>query len=284
MGKYRRLLISFDGSESSRNALKQAIKLAGTDNEWIEALSVMPTYEGDLELVGISDIQGVLKGPTGKLLDEARGIAVAEGAEIITEIEHGKVYERIVDAADKKDCDLIVMGRKGLQSVKRMLMGSVTSRVIGHAHKDVLVVPMDASIGCKKILLATDGSKYGMAAAEHAVNFASSYGGDLTAVSVVYVTDEFYAQAPHLVEQMVEKAKGFLEDIKKKAEASGVKIETAVREGEAYEKIVDLADEKSADIIFMGSHGRTGIEKLLMGSVTEKVIGHASCPVMVVRP
>ena len=57
-----------------------------------------------------------------------------------------------------------------------------------------------------------------------------------------------------------------------------------MREGNAYEKIVDIADEQNADIIFMGSHGRTGIKKLLMGSVTEKVIGHASCPVIVVRP
>ncbi len=284
MGKYRRLLISFDGSESSRNALKQAIKLAGTEKEWIEALSVMPAYEGDLEFIGISDIKGVMGGPTEKLLAEAREIAVAEGTEIMTDIEQGKVYERIVDVADKKDCDLIVMGRRGLQRVERMLMGSVTSRVIGHTHKDVLVVPRDASIGWKNIFLAADGSKYGMAAAERAVNFACSYGGDLTAVSVVDVTDEFYAQAPHLVEQMVEKAKEFLEDIKKKAEASGVKIETSVREGEAYEKIVDLADEKNADIIFMGSHGRTGLKKMLMGSVTEKVIGHAPCPVMVVRP
>ena len=284
MGKYRRLLISFDGSESSRNALKQAIKLAGAEKEWIEALSVMPAYEGDIEFIGVSDIKGVLEGPKEKLLAEAKDIAGAEGAEIMTDIEYGKVYERIVDVADKKDCDLIVMGRRGLDRVERMLMGSVTSRVIGHTHKDVLVVPRDATIGWKNILLATDGSKYSMAAAEHAVNFASSYGGDLTAVSVVDVTDEFYAQAPHLVERMGEKAKEFLEDIKRKAEASGVKIETAVREGNTYEKIVDLADEKSADIIFMGSHGMTGLKKLLMGSITEKVIGHASCSVMVARP
>ena len=284
MGKYRRLLVAFDGSISGRNALKQAIKLAGTEKEWIETLSVMPAYEGELEFTGISDIKGVLEGPANKLLEEVREIASAEGAEIVTGIEHGIVYEKIVDVADKKECDLIIMGRRGLRRVERMLMGSVTSRVIGHTHKDVLVVPRDASIGWGNILLAVDGSEFGMAAAEHAMNFASSYGGDLTAVSVVDVTQEFFAQAPHLVEQMVEQAKKLLEDIKKKAATSGLKIETAVREGEAYKKIVDLADEKSSDIIFMGSHGRTGLKKLLMGSVTEKVIGHALCPVMVVVP
>ena len=262
----------------------QAIKLAVTEKAWIKVLSVMPAYEGDLEFIGISDVKDVLEVPTNKLLEEAREIAGTEGFEIVTGIEHGKVYEKIIDEADKENCDLIVMGRRGLRPVERMLIGSVTSRVIGHTHKDVLVVPRGASIGWENILLATDGSKCGMAAEERAVNFASSHGGDLTAVSVVDVTNEFYAQAPHLVEQMVEKAKENLDDIKKKAEAPGVKIETAVREGNTYEKIVDLATEKNADIIFMGSHGRTGIKKLLMGSVTEKVIGHAPCPVMVVRP
>ena len=284
MGKYRRLLVAFDGSEAGRNALKQAIRLAGTEKAWIKALSVMPSYEEDIMFIGVSNVREVLEGPANKLIEEAGEIASAEGVEIVTDVRHGSVYKNIVDEAENENCDLIVMGRRGLRRVERMMMGSVTSRVIGHTHKDVLAVPRDASIGWKNILLATDGSEYGMAAAERALNFASSYGGDLTAVSVVDVTDEFYAQAPHLVEKMLEKAKEFLEEIKKKAEDSGVKIETAVREGNTYERIVDLAALKNADIIFMGSHGRTGIKKLLMGSVTEKVIGHAPCPVMVVRP
>ncbi|MEF9438675.1 MAG: universal stress protein, partial [Candidatus Mariimomonas ferrooxydans] len=68
-----------------------------------------------------------------------------------------------------------------------------------------------------------------------------------------------------------------------KAEASHIKAETVVKEGESYQKIVEVAEEKGADVIFMGSHGRTGLEKLIMGSITEKVIGYAPCPVMVVK-
>jgi nucleotide-binding universal stress UspA family protein len=83
---------------------------------------------------------------------------------------------------------------------------------------------------------------------------------------------------------MVDKAKSFLEKVRKSAETFDVKIETIVREGEAYEKIVETAEEKNADMIFMGSHGRTGLKKLVMGSVTEKVIGFSACPVMVVKP
>jgi nucleotide-binding universal stress UspA family protein len=283
MGKYRKILVPFDGSVSSQNALKQAIKLSETEKSWIKVLAVVPSYEGDLELVGVANIKAAIEGPTERLLSEAKKLAKEEGATIITNVEQGEAYERIVDVADTENCDLIVMGRRGIHRIERMLMGSVTSRVIGYTQRDVLVVPRDASIGWKNILLAADGSIYSEAATEHAINFAKFYGGDLTAVSVVDVTEEFYAQAPKMLDKMIEKSKRILEDVKKKAEASNVEIETLVREGEAYEKIVELTNVIKADVIFMGSHGRTGLKKLLMGSVTEKVIGHTPCPVMVVK-
>ena len=284
MEKYRKILVAFDGSESSKNALKQAIKLSHTKKSWLKVLAVVPAYEGELELVGISDIKGILEGPTEELLTQATDIAKAEGITIMTNVEQGEAYERIIDVADVENCGIIVMGRHGVHRIERMLMGSATSRVIGYTQKDVLVVPRDATLGWENILLATDGSKYSIAATEHAINFANSYGGNLTVVSVVDVTDEFYAQAPQVVDEMIEKSKGILEDVRKKTESSNVKTETIIREGETYKKIVELASQKKADIIFMGSHGRTGLKKLLMGSVTEKVIGHTPCPAMVVKP
>jgi nucleotide-binding universal stress UspA family protein len=283
MGKYKKILVPYDGSVSSKNALKQAIKLSETEKSWIKVLAVVPSYEGDLSLVGVSNIKAAMEGPTEQLLDEAKAIADEAGISIMSNIVHGETYERIVDVAESENCDVIVMGRRGIHRLQRMLMGSVTSRVIGYSHKDILVVPRDTDIGWSHILLSTDGSEYSEIATEHALNFAASYGGDLTAVSVVDVTDEFYAQAPEAVEKMIENSKTVLENVKKKGESLNIKTETAVKEGEAYEKIIELSNEKKADVIFMGSHGRTGLKKILMGSVTEKVIGHAPCPVMVVK-
>ena len=71
--------------------------------------------------------------------------------------------------------------------------------------------------------------------------------------------------------------------MKKQAEVAGLKVETFVREGEAYQTIVDLAKAKNVNMIVMGSHGRTGLKRLLMGSVAEKVIGYAPCPVLVTK-
>jgi nucleotide-binding universal stress UspA family protein len=283
MGKYKKILVAFDGSVSSRNALKQAIKFSETEKCWIKVIAVVPSYEGDLELVGVSNIKEVLKGPAEKLVAEARDIAESEKATIITNIEQGEAYERIVDVAEAENCDIIVMGRRGRHRLERALMGGVTARVIGHTKKDVLVVPRDSTVGWKKIILGTDGSKYSDAAAERAVDFAKSYGGDIIAVSVVNITEEFFAQAPNAVDKMIEKSKQTLAGVRRKADLSNVNIETVIKEGEPYEKIVGLANEKKADVIFLGSHGRTGISRLLMGRVTEQVIGKTSCPVLVVR-
>ncbi len=90
MGKYRKILVAFDGSESSKNALKQAIKLAETDKSWIKVLAVAPSYEGDLELVGVNNIKRVLDGSSEKLIKEAKEISQAEGISIITSIEQGR--------------------------------------------------------------------------------------------------------------------------------------------------------------------------------------------------
>jgi nucleotide-binding universal stress UspA family protein len=283
MGKYRKILVAVDSSESGRNALHQAFKLANEEKCWITVTSVVPPYEGEIELLGVKDIRASLRKPCEDALAEVEKIARTERMLVKTVCEEGEVHERIVDLADAENCDVIVMGRSSGRRIERALIGSVTARVIGHTQRDVLVVPNSSIVGWKKIVLATDGSKFSAAAAEKAISFALSYGGELLIVSVADVPAEFYAEAPKAVEDLVRKARGYVADVKKQAEAAGVKAETFVGEAEAYEAITNLAKEQKADMIIIGSHGRTGLRRLLMGSVAEKVIGYAPCPVLVVR-
>jgi len=284
MGRYRKILVAVDGSESSIHALRESFKLAASEKCWITVVSVIPPYEGELELVGVRDVKTALKQPCEKALSMANDIAKTERALIKTVCEEGEIYERIVDLADAENCDLIVMGRRGMSRLEKTLVGSVTARVIGHSQRDVLVVPDNSPIGWERILIASDGSRYSKAAVAKAIDFAKSYGGELRIVSVVDVPPEFYAEAPNTLDGMVAKAKGYTKDLKSQAESAGVKAETFVGEGEAYKFISDLAIKQKAHTIIMGSHGRTGLKRLLMGSVTEKVIGHAPCPVLVAKP
>lgn len=283
MERYRKILVAVDGSESSTHALRESFKLAKNEKSWITVVSVVPAYTGDLALVGVGNIMASMRKPCEEALSHADRLAKEERALIKTVCEEGEIYERIIDLADAENCDLIVMGRRSHRRIERTMIGSVTARVIGYSQRDILIVPEDTAIGWKNILLATDGSKYSDAATGRAIDFAMSYGGELKVISIVDVPAEYYAEAPKAVEDLTKKAKEFVAHVKKKAEASNISTETFVGEGEAYKVITDFAKKEKADVIVMGSHGRTGIKRLLMGSVTEGVIGHSTCPVLIVK-
>ena len=141
MGKYKKILVAVDSSDSSRNALHQAFKLANEEKCWITVTSVVPPYEGEIELTGIKDIRAALRKPCEDALAEVNTIAKTERMLVKAVCEEGEVHERIVDLADAENCDVIVMGRRGKRLIERSLIGSVTARVIGHTQRDVLVVP-----------------------------------------------------------------------------------------------------------------------------------------------
>ena len=135
----------------------------------------------------------------------------------------------------------------------------------------------------RNIVLAYDGSKFSDKALLEAIRIAKSSGGRLLILSVVDITDEFESEAPGLTDKLTEKLLKLTQKALGKAVAAKVKAKVEVHVGDAYEMIVDIAKKKKADIIVMGSHGRTGLTRLLMGSVTSRVIGHAPCSGLVVK-
>lgn len=283
MGKYRKILVSLDGSESGRNALVQSFALARDEKCWLTAATVVPGIDGDLELVGVGDVRAAMHKPGEAILAQARALAEADRVPLKTVLEEGEAWERITHLADDERCDLIVMGRRGLRRLERAMMGSVTARVIGHTDRDVLVVPQGTALSFKRILVATDGSATSSAGADHAINVAASYGGELFALSIVDLPDEAYADAPEVADQLLEKAKHHVAAIKAKADSAGVPCAVATLEGPVHEVVTRIAHERDVGLIVTGSHGRTGLRRLLMGSVAEKVIGYALCPVLVVK-
>lgn len=277
------ILVALDGSATSNNALRQTIRFARTKACGVTAVTVLPSYDGDLELGMMSNMREAMREPGEKILDAAHKIALEEGVEIETMLETGSIHESIIDVAAAKDCDMIVIGRSGTRSIERAFMGSVAARVIGYSPIDVLIMPNNTTLKWDSVLLAIDGSRYSELAAHRAINMAQTYGEELNILSVVDVNEEFYANAPDVVEQMVHAARDGVEKIRHATKKSKIRTNIFVREGEAHEKVLEMAKELKASVICMGSHGRTGLRRLLMGSVTEKVIGNAPCPVLVVK-
>jgi len=137
----------------------------------------------------------------------------------------------------------------------------------------------------KKILIPTDGSENTKAAVRKGLEMAKATGGEVTALYVVDQTsfinfpmDSTIVSVYTLLEKEGEEAREF---VKKEAETLGVKVTTRIEEGSPSRKIVDLSAEH--DLVVMGTLGRTGFSKLLLGSVAERVVRFAKCPVLVVR-
>lgn len=283
MARYRKILVAYDGSESAKNALGVASGLAKKENSWIKVLAVVPIYDGDLDLIGIRNIKETIEGPGQELLAEARRFAEEQGVHVLANLEQGEPFERIVHVADDENCDLIVMGRSGLRRLERELMGGVTARVIGHTVKHVLVVPEVARFDLSNILVAADGSANSEAAVDHAVSSAGEHGGTLSVVTVVQSNEEMFAMAPGHIRQLVDDIERYHRGLIEKASRNDIEVRTYIREGEPHAQITSLADEISASVVMMGTHGRKGLKRLLMGSVTERTIGYAGCPVMVIH-
>ena len=283
MGIIKSILVYVDGSEASLHALKESLHLARAEKSKIMAVSVVPPYQGDLRFTGLGNIKALLKEPCDTALAEAMKMAETEGTSLATACLEGEPYEEIVDLAEGEDCDLVVMGIGSESMEKFFAMGSTTARVIGYSQGDVLGGPEKTTIGWQNLLLATDGSKHSEKAAARAAAIARSNGAELNIVSATDFVCELYAQAPEVGEALIKKARKTLDNSKKHADLQDLNTECFVREGEAYKAIIDLAKEKGTEMIVIGSHGKTGLKRLLMGSVVEKVIGNSHCPVLVVK-
>ncbi|MDD1757372.1 MAG: universal stress protein [Methanotrichaceae archaeon] len=141
----------------------------------------------------------------------------------------------------------------------------------------------------KRILIATDGSERSRKAATEGVELAKALKADVIAVNVV--NEVVVASAVRQLGSDRKEVEGKLtaagqkavDEIKKMGEAVGVKVEPIMRIGVPANTVIDVAGAEKADLIIMGSHGESGVSKLLIGSVVQKVLYWATIPVLVVR-
>ena len=136
----------------------------------------------------------------------------------------------------------------------------------------------------KRILVGYDGSTFSDAALDEAISIARDSEAQITVVCAVERNYEMEAMAPELERKLGEKADEDLLKAEKIVKRSEVEYnrQEAIRDT-PYKAIIDTAKKKKSDLIVVGTHGRTGLLRLLMGSTAERVIGHAPCSVLVVR-
>jgi universal stress protein A len=143
----------------------------------------------------------------------------------------------------------------------------------------------------KKVLVPVDFSKDSLRAAEYAKNFAAPFGAQLVLLHVIepiyYASPaDMYAASPNLallIEEQRKAAQAQLEQLAQKLSGQGAKVQTLLKSGSPAQVIADTAKRIKADLIVMATHGRTGLAHVLLGSVAERVVRLATCPVLTVR-
>jgi nucleotide-binding universal stress UspA family protein len=280
MTVFQRVLVAVDGSPASLHALQAAFQVKCQD---LAIIAVAPGSASGAGFEADRDLDAYWQVAQARTMAAAAELAGAAGVSLTTLSDRGEPHERIVAAAESAGRDLIVVGLKGRDLPAGALMGSTTARVIGYSHKDVLVVPEHAALGFERIILPTDGSRFSRRAATRALEICRAYGGELTALSVLDAPPRFLAEATEVARDLLAKLEDLTAEVEGRAAAQGIPCRSIVQHGPAYRVIADQAESAGAGLIVMGSHGRTGLKRLLMGSVTERVIGYAPCPVLVVK-
>lgn len=266
----RRILLATDGSQYSEGAVRESIHLAKQCSAILYVLSAIeaPT---DNEGFTVQRVEEMLETEIRKKLEAVKIAASNEGVTCETIVATGDPAEAIVNTAEKRRTDMIIMGRRGLKGLAKALMGAVATRVIGVAPCDVLVVPRAARIECRTVLVATDGSATAKNAVDKAISLAKQCGSRLIALSAMRNEGE-RSEAQANVNGVVEIGR-----------REGVAVEPLTPLGRSFDAIVEAAGGRGADLIVMGTYGKSGIKKFFMGSSTEKVVGRAGCAVLVVK-
>jgi nucleotide-binding universal stress UspA family protein len=200
----------------------------------------------------------------------------------------------VVSLADDVGAGLVAMGSRGLGRIRRLAMGSVSDSVVRHAHCPVMVVRWKPVVFPARILLATDASKEARLAATTASDLAQRTGSEVHIVHVdkeLKLTHGSYAGVdvgplPGVHQgELDRQAQELFEAEVGRMKTSGIEVAGVhLKKGRVDEELVVLAEEIGADLIVIGSKGLGGIRRALIGSVSDSVVRHAHCPVMVVRP
>ena len=301
---FHRILVCVDGSPCALNAAGTAASIARSFRSEVLALNVFHIGNaGPANIVAWAltmdqdfierSARGQRKAvePTIKPIFERLDVPYR----FIQEAGHEAEVDAILRVAEREKADLIVLGSRGLRGVTELLLGSVSSGVMHHANCPVLIVRGDnapcGSLKFDNIVLASDGSPCAQRAARVAVELARTLVTsltvlnvyeDLTSVSIPGDEDSLLGTTDmeHYAKQWLDYV---AQPVNEFAKEAGVTCSYVQDHGHPGQAIVHFANKHEVDLIVLGSRGLGGYARMVIGSVSNHVVHHANCPVLIVR-
>jgi nucleotide-binding universal stress UspA family protein len=294
-----RILLGTDGSPSAGVAADLVAGIAwpsGTAIRVVEAIQPSPMLYTDpwppVGLASWEEVEADAEAAARATVEGVRARLEQPGVEVSTSVVTGRPATTLLDAAQSMPADVIFLGSRGHGTIESMVLGSVSAEVIDHAHAPVLVARRP-TIG--RIVLAWDGSDCAGVAAQLLKTWPMFQGAEIDVVSVAEIDFPWWTGFPgtssaQLMPMYVEAADATRQQhaelaagMARELEAAGFAARAVPREGDAAGQIIAAAKAAGADIIVVGTHGRTGLQRLLLGSVARNVVQHAAASVLVVR-
>lgn len=298
-----KVLVPIEGSKYSQAALESVINRRWPDNTEIKLVNVIRPVE---MLIPLPDSQHSkvqqhedIKSTRQLLQEISRDIAPRlPNCTIDSIVLVGHIQESIVQQAREWPADLIVVGSHGRKGIDLVLLGSVSRAVLDHAPCPVLTVRSKsdgAEVGdFLRVLIAVDGSSFSRRAVDWVASQRWNDETRFKLVMAVPLISETYSvesnqryPAKLLSEWEAGKiaAMELVEDLATKLEEHlGDRTGAEVQEGDPRQIVLDKAAQFHADLIILGSHGRTGLTRFLLGSVSQAVSSRATCSVLIIKP
>ncbi|AQL44319.1 universal stress protein [Halorientalis sp. IM1011] len=288
---YDRILVPTDGSDHAVRAAEHALALARAFDATVRVIGVVDiqSVAGPFNAGGVDD--EFVDGLKSQARESIEAVEALTDERVETDVLEGTPAKSIVDDAADFDADLIVMGTHGRTGINRYVVGSVTERVVRLADAPVLTARAGIEAGpagdCDDVLIPTDGSDYATVAVDHGIAIADRFDARVHAVSIVDVGDIAmrvdYTPPTETLERVRNERSDASEAVAERAREAGLDVRTEVREGFPAAGLLEYAGEEGIDLIAMGTHGRTGLNRYLLGSTTERIVRHADAPVLAVN-
>lgn len=286
---FAKILCPVDFSPGSRQAMRTAVRLANERDA--ELMLVHSWHIPPVAFAGehayAADIVQYITDDAQRALEDAVGDARKLGARRVTsKLLNGLPWQQIVDAAAHESVDLIVIGTHGRTGLSRVVMGSVAEMVVRHAACPVLTVrPSNEPAPYTHVLCPVDLSRPARDALHFAAELVQPGGAGITLLHVLELPVSYSGKlpTPDFHRELDARAAALLErwtsELRTKTSVPVTQLTRIGRPG--AQVLAALDDDRTFDLVVMGSHGHTGVTRLLLGSVAEKVVRHAPCPVLV---
>jgi nucleotide-binding universal stress UspA family protein len=288
MSTIKHILVATDFSEPSEAALAMALDLG---RRFEARVTLLPAWAIPMVAYaeGVSWPLFDLQESAKKALDDLLATTAKTYPNVDAVLREGTDWQQIIDTAKERGCDLVVMGTHGRRGIPRVVLGSVAEKVVRLSPVPVVTVgppqsaDTSANKGLARILVPTDFSEPSEHALAFAVDLARAYGSQLTLLHVWTMPNTGYAETldwPVVpLERAAQKA---LDEALARTRRLHAKTDGVLRRGAEAPQIVDFIEQHGVDAVVLGTHGRRGLARLVVGSVTQKVVRLSPVPVFTV--